>query len=74
MQDERIKQVMCDFGFPNSHSLFYALKQVACDVAQEYSAELEELREFKRRSQAALAVNKYVDYCKKEFMGDEAGG
>lgn len=48
MKDERIKQIMCDFGFPNSHSLFYALKQVAIAVACSCATSFARAREYDR--------------------------
>lgn len=35
MKDERYKQIMTDFGMPNSASLLSILQQVANEVAQE---------------------------------------
>lgn len=44
MQDERYKQIMSDLGMPDSNSLLSALKQVANEVAQEYTEKVSRLQ------------------------------
>lgn len=41
MKDERFKDIMKALGYPDSHSLLGALKQVANEVAQETSKDLQ---------------------------------
>lgn len=52
MKDERYKQIMNDFGMPNSQSLLSVLQQVANESGQECASE--------ERENCALLCDKYA--------------